>query len=273
MELKFDDEFLRKLEPLRLSIRGRVRSGKSGERRTSLRGGGGEFRSHRAYVPGDDLRQLDWNVYARLGSLLIRERTKEEAPQVHFFLDTSASMGFGKIEYAGRLAAALGLVALDEFSHLHLQGRGGVASMADLLSRLSGLEASGKCSWETEVAGLRGEGAVLFFLSDFWDEECREIVHRAQAHGEVGLLHILAPGEIAPVLEGRVRLQDSEGRGACNRFVGDEERAEYRRLLEEHTSSWRTWAASRGISYLRCCTDTPWEETLLVLLREGGFLQ
>ncbi|MHC4606203.1 MAG: DUF58 domain-containing protein, partial [Planctomycetota bacterium] len=122
MAVRFDDDFLRRLEPLRLAVRRRIRGRREGDRSTPRRGGSAEFHSHRGYAQGDDLRRIDWNAYARLDALFVRENVREEAPAVHLFLDESASMGFGKLDFAARLAAAIGAVALGEFAQVAVQG-------------------------------------------------------------------------------------------------------------------------------------------------------
>src|SRR5450631_2870934 len=91
----FDDEFQRKLEMLALVSRrvfaGRMRA----ERRSKKKGSGVEFADHRDYVPGDDFRFVDWNVYQRFGKLLVRLYEEEEDLGITFIVDASASMGFG----------------------------------------------------------------------------------------------------------------------------------------------------------------------------------
>src|SRR5229473_7225780 len=106
----FDDDFQRKLEYLAIVSRrvfaGRIRA----ERRTKKSGSGVEFADHRDYVAGDDFRYLDWNVYRRLGRLLVRLYEEEEDLSIYLVIDTSSSMGFSskrKFRYAQRLCAAL----------------------------------------------------------------------------------------------------------------------------------------------------------------------
>src|SRR5512143_3460507 len=126
----FDEKTLRKLEQLRL-IAHKVRSGAvKGERRSTKKGTSIEFADYRDYTRGDDLRRLDWNVYARLEKPFIKLLEEEEDLAVHVLLDTSASMewppampwcdptpgqasaDFHKFRYGQRLAAALGHIAL-----------------------------------------------------------------------------------------------------------------------------------------------------------------
>src|SRR5512147_138111 len=123
----FDETTLRKLNQLTL-IASRVRSGAmKGERRSSRRGSSVEFADYRNYTPGDDLRRLDWNIYARLERPFIKLLEEEEDLAVHLLVDASKSMDWGegeehKFRYAARLAAALGAIALGAGDRLHAVG-------------------------------------------------------------------------------------------------------------------------------------------------------
>lgn len=101
----FDDDFQRKLEMLALVSRrvfaGRLRA----ERRSKKKGSGLEFADHRDYVPGDDFRSVDWNVYQRFGKLLVRLYEEEEDLSIYLIVDCSTSMGFGGKKNSIRRAA------------------------------------------------------------------------------------------------------------------------------------------------------------------------
>ena len=83
----------------------------------------------------------------------------------------------------------------------------------------------------------------------------------------------LSPEELEPPLSGKLKLVDAETGESCVRFVGDEERAEYRRLLADHCAAWKKWCFDREINYLRCASSTPLEEVVHVYLREAGVLE
>ncbi len=105
----FDESFLRQLERLQVLMRAPVRGGLKGGRRSVKRGQSVEFADFRDYTLGDDLRQLDWNVLARLEKLFIKLYVEEEDVTISFLIDTSASMGSGrpsKLLFAQRAAAA-----------------------------------------------------------------------------------------------------------------------------------------------------------------------
>src|SRR5206468_5083474 len=117
----FDSDFLKKLEYLSIVSRRVFRGSLLAQRRTLQFGSGIEFADHREYTAGDDLRYLDWNVYARHGDLLLKRFQEEEDLHVYFLLDCSRSMGFGKppkFDFARQVAAALGYIALADLDRV-----------------------------------------------------------------------------------------------------------------------------------------------------------
>ncbi len=91
----FDSEFLKRLEYLSLISKRVFRGQLLAQRRTKQLGGGIEFADHREYTSGDDLRYLDWNIYARYGDLLLKRFQEEEDLHVYILLDVSPSMNAG----------------------------------------------------------------------------------------------------------------------------------------------------------------------------------
>src|SRR5271155_5710565 len=110
-----DPQFLARLEQLELVSRKIFLGRMKGERRSKRKGQSVEFADYRNYVIGDDLRFLDWNLFARLDKLFIRLFMEEEDLHVYVLIDNSLSMDFGdprKIHYAKQLAAAIGFIGL-----------------------------------------------------------------------------------------------------------------------------------------------------------------
>ena len=137
----FDEAFLRQLERLLLLVRAPVRGGLKGGRRSVKRGQSVEFADYRDYTLGDDLRQLDWNVYARLERLLVKLFVEEEDLTVTLLVDASASMAGGqpeKLRFAKRAAAALGYVGLASEDRITVSALGGRASRRQVALRGSG---------------------------------------------------------------------------------------------------------------------------------------
>ena len=180
----FEDSFLRKLEYLRIvsmrAFAGRDRA----DRLARKRGRGLEFADYRHYVPGDDVRHIDWKAYKRLNRLLLRLFDEEQDLPIYLFIDASRSMaGHDKFDQARRIAAALcyiGLVHFDSVTILPYRGQlgsqtvpgrghGRIFSVFDLLERL---EASGETNLQQSVrqfaAHTRRRG-VAMVVSDFLD--------------------------------------------------------------------------------------------------------
>ncbi len=183
----FDESFLRQLERLQLLMKRPVRGGLKGGRRSVKRGQSVEFADFRDYTLGDDLRQLDWNVLARLEKLFIKLYVEEEDITIHFLLDASASMVAGepsKLLFAKRAAAALGYIGLaseDRVAVTALVARAGRRQVAlrgsgrvfRLLAALSSISAADGptdlvASVRHAAAQLSGRG-VIVLLSDLLD--------------------------------------------------------------------------------------------------------
>src|SRR5688500_1445964 len=108
MALRFDDQFLKKLEYLHIVSRRAFTGHNRADRLTPTRGRGLEFADHRPYAPGDDFRHIDWKAYQRLGRLLLRLYDEERDLPIYLMLDVSRSMAEpAKFDMARRLAAAL----------------------------------------------------------------------------------------------------------------------------------------------------------------------
>ncbi|MBI2900265.1 MAG: DUF58 domain-containing protein [Planctomycetes bacterium] len=276
--MRFDEATLRRLESLRLAVRRAVRGRGEGDRSAGRRGGASEFVAHRAYAPGDDFRAIDWQVYARLGQLFVRERAREERLTLHLAFDTSPSMAVGspaKLDQARRVAAGLAAAAFAESGRVVVWGAGGGRAFESLGSLLSGLETPPAAPGPLLRAlrlGARERGIVAFF-SDLWDEDLREPLLASASAGDVAVLHLLAPDEADPPPLGRVRFADAETEEEIDRFVGEEETSRYRTLLAEHCESWKRWCREHGMSYVRFGSDAPWEEIVTGTLREAGVLE
>jgi uncharacterized protein (DUF58 family) len=247
----FDEGFLRKLEALRLAVRRSISGRREGERLTKRRGGSSDFTSHRSYTQGDEFRAIDWNLYGRLGMLYVKEFTREEALTVRISIDTSPSMA-PKFQFAQRLGAALALVANREAPSMPLP-------------EIENLKLGATYAVPTVPRGL----AIV--VSDLWDEELKAQILRIRA--ETAVIHVLSSQEMEPSYSGKLKLVDSETGASVVRFVGEEERAAYRRLLAEHCAAWKRWCFDREINYLRCTSTTPLEDVVQVYLREAGVLE
>src|SRR6266850_7206147 len=241
-------ELLRRLEQFQLLAARRAKSTSKGERRSRARGQSVEFADHRSYVPGDDFRYLDWNLYGRLDRLFLKLYEEERELPVRIFLDASESMTFGeprKFDFARQIAAALGYVALSGFDRVAVvpfpdtgrvqPGAGedptvepairaalrsvrGKKSALSFFRNLARLTASG--SADLNLVLRRGalavrQAGVAVVLSDFLDPAGYETGLTALVGRgfQVNAVQILAPDELNPAAYGDLRLVDSETGG------------------------------------------------------------
>jgi uncharacterized protein (DUF58 family) len=117
----FDSAFLRKLDRLSLQTRRAMAGDMQGERRSPRRGSSVEFADFRPYVAGDDIRQIDWNMYARTERFFLKLMVAEEELTIHLLVDNTASMDWGepnKLTYARRAAGAFGYIALSSLDRV-----------------------------------------------------------------------------------------------------------------------------------------------------------
>jgi uncharacterized protein (DUF58 family) len=277
--------FLRQLDRLDLPTR-RLQPGRmQGERRGPRRGGGQEFADYRPYTPGDDLRQVDWNAYARMERFFLRLFVEEEDTTLHLLMDASRSMAWGepkKLDFARRCAAALGYVALSHtewvvplaFTTGHepaprpLRGRRSANRLFDLLSSI---EAAGGTDLRTTLRHYAAASRVrgpLIILSDLYDPEWQPALRAALAAGfDLSLIHILSPEETDPVLDGDLRLVDDETGRALEIRADEETLARYRERLDAWREKIRAWCGSRGVPYVPVTSDFPLETFVLDVLR------
>ena len=291
-ELRFDDAFLHKLERLAVvAKRVAARHGR-GERRTRHVGSGIEFADHRDYVPGDDLRHLDWNLYGRLERPLVRLFDEDEDLPVYLVVDTSASMGLGhppKLALARAVAAALAYVALTNLDRVAVYaatdalegGLGlvrGKAQIHPLLELLSGLQPAGRTNLGAAVSGLvqrhRRRGLVVV-ISDFYDPIGFEQGLDRLRYGrfEPVIVQITAPDEAAPPLRGDITLVDVETDEERPVTITPAVAAGYRQRYEARLRGLSRFCRERAIPCFQVTSTHPLEDLVLRVLRSGDLLK
>ena len=286
------ESFLHRLERLNLMTRGVVAQGLAGEHRSRRRASSVEFADFRKYVPGDDFRQIDWNAFARLDGLFLRQTEAKEDMTVHLLVDCSESMNWGqpnKLSFARRLAAALGFMALARFDSVtaacfadSLYARmpliRGKAQILRLLTYLDQADVGGITHLERAVREYCAgpiRGGVAFVISDLLSEDdWQRAVARLLAEGiEVQIIHVLAPQELQPAVDGEIELFDSETGDVVEMVVGDEARRAYERRVEDWCSSIRDFCHRSEVGYLRLDSGLSLEEIFLNQLRHRRIVQ
>ena len=287
----FDEAFLRQLERLTLLTRKAVHGGIKGVRRSVKRGQSVEFTDYRDYSLGDDLRALDWNVYARLERLFIKLFVEEEDVTVHILVDGSASMATGspdKLLFAKRAAAALayvGLASYDRVSLAVLQRRSarrfpavrGTGRVFQVLADLSGVQpAAGPTDLAAAVrhyAAQITQRGPLMLISDLFDANAeRAISELAGTRCDVALLHTLSSDELDPPMEGDLRLVDSEtGEGVditADLYTLDA----YKARLAEWQAQLEQASTKRRVAYVATPTTLPLADLVFAELRRRRVL-
>lgn len=286
----FDSTFLRKLDRLALLTRRAMAGEMQGERRSPRRGASVEFADFRPYTAGDDIRQIDWNLYARAERFFLKLFVAEEELTVHLLLDTSASMDWGnpnKWLYARRLIAAFGYIVLTSLDRVvvtafgqgsgQLPGVRGKRGALPLFSFLQKLQTGGSndlvstCRRYAQTA--RSPGPLLIctdLLDPNWQEALRALTSR---QFEITLLHVLAPQEIDPEIDGDFRLLDAEGGQSIEVTADLDLMHRYKQSLDSWRAEVESFCYGRGITYLFADTSLPVEEFVLTNMRRRGVLR
>lgn len=276
----FTKEYIAKLERLSIGLTERLGAvGYSGGRKSSAKGSSLEFSDFREYIPGDDLRRVDWNGYGRFDKLYLKLFLEEKQAAVNLFLDTSKSMDFGgKIVMAKALATSLAYIAAGGGDRTQIFAFGEKAGaqklgitkkgqLAETLDFLDGLEPGGGTDYLRAIRERSGLGrGVSIILSDFLSEQAPwdAVKLLQEKKQEVYLLRILTPEEIEPQRGGMVRLVDSETGETRDLELSDHAVSAYKQALRQQESALREFCWQRGAGY--CRTDT--ETSLLTVLEQ-----
>ncbi len=289
-----DSRLMARLDRLDVISR-KIFTGKiQGERRSRRRGQSVEFADFRNYSHGDDLRFVDWNIYARLDRLFLKLFLEEEDLSMVIAIDMSQSMDGGtpnKFDYARRLAMALGYIGLVNNNRVSLFGFG-----AERIERLTGMrgrrrtremgqwilsrtaEGTEGFSDAMRTIALGGQGrGVLLILSDFLYPDGYEkgLAYVAGRGFDVFALQLLAPEEMDPArhgVAGDLRLIDSETGKETEVTASTSVLTQYRASLETYVAGLRDFSVRRSITHQVVETSLDLETLLLDYLRRRGLL-
>ncbi len=284
-------ELLARLERLELVSRKVFRGRMKGERRSRRKGQSVEFADFRNYVPGDDLRLIDWNLYARLDQLFLKLFLEEEDLHFYALVDCSESMNFGdptKLRVAKQLAAALGYVGLcraDRVSVAALGPQGhsapvlrGRASLWKMLQYLDSVESGSNVSLYDGVRdfSIRNSGTgIAVLLTDLMDKAGYESALRMLVgrRMDVFVMHVLSPEEVDPPLRGDRKLIDVEDGDETEITINAYVLEKYKQTVQSFIGSIKTFCSRRSIAYIPVRTDTSVETIVTRYLRERGVVR
>ena len=289
--LRLDPQFMAKLDRLDLLSRKMLQGKMKGERRSKRRGQSVEFADFRNYVVGDDLRFIDWNIYARLEKLFLKMFLEEEDLALYVLCDMSRSTDYGqpnKAYYIKQVAAALGYVGLVNYNRVTvaaisdtvtadtggLRGRRNVPRMLDFIDKLepTGVSDFGEACKKFALRN-RAKG-VMVVVSDFFDKSGFENGLRYITSGRYDLfaVQVLSPQEIEPDLKGDLKLIDLEDADAAEISVTGPLLKKYKANLNAYCLELKNYVTRRGGTYLFTSTEVPFETLVLNYLRERHLL-
>lgn len=247
-----------------------------------------EFAEYRAYTPGDDLRHVDWNLFARTDRCYLKRYRGETNSQMTLLLDASNSMKFTshavtKMDYARYIAASLfylslqnqrdpaGLIVFDDEVRNYIRPSTRQGQLHRLLAGLEQAEPAARTDFAKPMhyfqEFLRRRGIVLI-VSDFYEEPEQIIraIEPLRFHGsEVVLFHVLDPEEIKPKLKGPSVLVDLET-GDRLEVIPDYVKTQYRAKMDDHLAQMRERTQAAGMGYHLLVTDKPLDRALMEYL-------
>ncbi|MCY4401362.1 MAG: DUF58 domain-containing protein [Candidatus Poribacteria bacterium] len=285
-------EFLTQLEQFRIRCIQPFRGKFRGDRRSLNRGTGVEFSDYRLYEHGDDLRYLDWNIYARSEKLFIKLfQTDEELP-ISILIDTSQSMQFGqptKLDYAKHLAASLGyislvnsdrvvLYSLAERLYQVLPSTYGKSQFPRFQKALTTIESSGTTRLTESfkhLATYQPQAGVVIILSDFLDSEgytegINALLGRRFA---LMLIHIQCIEETDPPPIGDWQMEDAETGETKQITINEETITQYRNRQIEFCENLQRFCTRKGVGYIRISTDTAVDTVVMKEMPRAGFIE
>ncbi|MFT4308874.1 MAG: DUF58 domain-containing protein [Candidatus Woesearchaeota archaeon] len=268
-------EFLKDLEKFSLIVRKKISSKYQGQRTSREPGRGITLREHRQYTSQDDIRTIDWKVYARTDDLFVRVYEEDKDLSVHLILDATKSMDYGnmisKYEYASMIGAGFLYLAMrsnerykytilgdDMEVHPMKRGRhhfGGYVNTINKRKPQGTMQLSDAIEAYRKI--LKSKSLVII-ISDFLEDNERiDMMLRSLRKHDVRIIQVLDNDEIVLPFEGDYKFEDPESGTRMRTFIGQGPRAEYIRKLESHNNSIMQSCDTLGFEYYLANTSDP----------------
>lgn len=288
-EQLFDSEFLRAVRQLRWRAHRVAPGGRYAEHKSSARGPGMEFIDFRPYVAGDDLRAIDWNIYRRLGKLVVKVAEEQRSRPLYLLPDVSRSMYIEQPPRAVaglRVALALASVSLQQHDpvgvfpfaeQLHVlvkgkTGRTAVLQLARLLAQLQPRQITRLPDAIARISGMNLRRGLLVVISDFFDASGLEAIEKAlaQCRHRVLLVQLTRRSDASPALQGDVRVKDCESGEITDVTVSPAVLARYALAYETFNAGLTALASRRQLRLLRIDVEAELLAQLAPLFATGG---
>ena len=288
----FDPDFLTALERFRLHAKRVSPAGRHADQASSDRGAGLEFADYKPYVPGDDLRAIDWNVYRRLGRVFVRVFEERQDLPVYMLVDRSKSMflerrrridaglkaAFGLASIVLAQHDSVGLFAFSNTLEVKIKATSGRNRLMTFGRQLACLdEAHETCLADAvnRLAGMRLRRGLLVIVSDFFDPAGIEAVVAAMklCRHRLLLLQLSKDADANPGvhkdLHGDVRLLDCESGAAVDVTIGPAVLARYQEIYQAFNDRLASFAQQHGAGLMRLNADGDVLEQLRALFVSG----
>jgi len=294
MSKLLDPKILMAIKELNLSAKTTIDGFMNGINKSTVKGAGLEFSQYRSYQPGDDLRSLDWKMFARSDRYYIRESEVETNISVRFLVDASASMNhsdgdFTKIEYARYLTAclaylanlqgdAIGLYIFKNAELFSMVAKQDYQHLARLFYQLEQIRPEGtftKPIHYKEIFAGTQKRELLVFVTDLYQTE-NEIFNLLDTlntlRHEIIVFHVVSRNEMELDFKGYTTFEDLET-GQTIQIDQAKARSEYKNKLNLYLEETRTKMLDRRIYYRTVSTDEPLDQALRDFLKQRNKLR
>ncbi len=272
-----DVEFFRQLDRFTLMVRKRVSTAYAGSRRSIHSGKGLDTIGYRKYDQGDELKAIDWKVYARSEKLYVRQFEEEKSLTTHILLDASKSMdytgggGTSKFEYATMLAAGFAYLVTKDNDKFAIstfaedvdisKPRRGRKYLLKTIERLETAKVGGKTAINEstlQYGKAIHSRSLVVIISDFLQdpEDIESAIYRFADHDLI-LVQVLDRTESSLAIHGHSRLIDLESGAKMDTYISNDLKSQYQQKLEEHINHIRDTCNKVGAEFYTFTTDIP----------------
>jgi uncharacterized protein (DUF58 family) len=265
-------DFLEQLRNFHRALKKNSTEINQGKQKSDFSGHGMIFKDHKPYVPGDDIRKVDWKAYARTKEYFVRRYEEEKNITLHIVVDRSSSMDYGeenKYEYASKIGLGLAFMTgktNDRFRYsvfsetlTDLTAARRNPNMPQLVETVNELRKTPESKVDrclTQYSSRIKNNSTVVILSDFLvDVEQVEDALESLGGSDVLLVNTLSGEELSPDMEGEKILEDPESDSRIRTYLSSKVKNEYQQKLDDHTSEIAEKAEENGAEYLKLSTQ------------------
>jgi len=277
-------DFLDELDRFQLALKKNSVEMHQGEQKSQSTGQGLVFEDHKKYVPGDDIRRMDWNVYARTNELFVKRFQEERSVTVHILVDRSSSMDYGtvnKYEFASKIGLAIAYMVSNTNDRFRfsvfsetitdISSARRNANLGEMVDTLNNLRKTPESLVErclTEYSNRIHNKSTVIVISDFLsDIEGIEAGARHLRNVDTIFVNTLDATELDPDFDGDAILKDPESDSRLRTYLSRRTKKSYKDRLQKHTSQIEEIADRNSAHYLQLSTNEDIFEAFLMIWR------